>query len=92
MMTYAFDYVWFLLNTDTKWQNAIKWIGSFLIGLAAFIFTVAPETGVEAWLLALFFIGHVIWVGAAWMIKEQSLICLNLFFALVDAYGIIIRL
>jgi hypothetical protein len=92
MVTYAFDYVWFLIHTDSKWQNIVKWFGSFLIGLAAFIFTVVPETGVAPWLLTIFFVGHVIWVFAAWMIREPSLIWLNAFFALIDAYGIIIRL
>lgn len=92
MITYAFDYLWFKVQTDTKYQQTLKWLATSIVVAAAYLFTVYPELGHAWWLLGMFLTGHIVWVTFAFIMKEWALFALNLAFVPIDAYGVLIRL
>ena len=92
MITYAFDYLWFQVQTNSTYQQVLKWLATAIVVTAAYLFTVYPELGLESWLLAMFLIGHIIWTVFAAIMKDWALFGLNLAFVPIDLYGVIIRL
>ena len=92
MLTYAFDYIWFKITTDKQWQTVLKWLASLHIAIAAVVITIWPEQALLPIPFAIFLAGHVIWSIFSALIKEWALFALNVFFVLLDAYGVIIRL
>ena len=92
MITYAFDYIWFKIKTNKLWQEIIKWSATINVCVAATIITLYPESGLHPLPFSIFLFGHIIWSVFTFLIKEQALFALNMFFVALDGYGVIIRL
>ena len=92
MLPYAFDYFWFKLTTDKLWIETTKWIATAFVCVSAAVITIWPLTALDPHVFVGFLIGHVIWSFFTAIMKEWSLLALNLFFVGLDAFGVIIRL
>lgn len=71
--------------------NKIKWIASVCVFTAAISITVREENALYVWPFVLYAIGSFCWMIAGFKTKDMPLILLNMFFVVVNVYGISIR-
>lgn len=62
----------------------------FLIGGAA-TFSVRPEIGGAWWLMAIFLVGHAVYIWHGFRMRDSSVLQLNAGLILLDVYAIWIR-
>ncbi len=74
-------------------HNLLKWTATVLMILGAFLISVSPELAADsAPTYSIFMVVHIIWASYAIIMKEYSLLWMNIGLLPIDFYAIGIRL
>jgi len=91
MFFHAVDYLLYHLQTDSVWLNRIKWFANINMYISAIMISFSIAFSASAWAFVGFFIAHIIWLVAAFAMKDKPLMALNGFFIPLDLYAMVIR-
>jgi hypothetical protein len=72
--------------------NVFKWVGNSALITAATCVAISPEWALDAWPFFLYTTGTIVWLIAGTLIKEWALVSLQVFYFVVNLYGIYTRL
>lgn len=92
MIFHALNYVTCVLLSNPNLYQGFKWVGNALLVSAAISVAVSPDWAQAAWPFVLYNAGTAVWLYAAVLMKDTPFICLQLFYAAVNTYGIVTRL
>lgn len=92
MFPYDFALILYNIEHNSQWCTVIRWVGVLFIVTPSILISCFPETAKLTILFISYGIGACLWMLVGWHVKDTALICLNFFYAMVDAYGIYIRL
>ena len=90
-MITAFKYYKYILQTDEKALEQFKWVGNTFTYVAAAAVVTSITFAQQSWPFVLYLIGSSLWLMAAHVIKDRPLFWLNLFFILLNSYGVWLR-
>ncbi len=74
-------------------HSTLKSTATVLMIMAAFLISVSPDLAANAaWVYGMFLVVHIIWASYAIIMKEYSLLWMNIGLLPIDFYAIGIRL
>jgi hypothetical protein len=91
-MELALHYINLLFYANQKLFQEFKWLGNALLMTAAASVAVSSTWAQQVWPFVLYTVGAGIWMYAGILMRDRPLVYLNLFFVVIDVYGIFERL
>jgi hypothetical protein len=73
-------------------NELFKWLATLFMSISGITVSINVKWSTKWWAYIGFFIGHVIWAIFSIIMEEWALLALNVFFAFLDIYAIIIRI
>ena len=76
-----------------KWVTPVEWFANVMLWISGTALAAAPDMAKNSWeLFALLFAGQVLWGMAAYSVRKWSLVAGSVYFCLLNAFGVYVRL